>query len=388
MSILAECPICHTKQSAKNKRCRCSEDLDKAKRSKRVKYWISFRMPDGKQVRESVGYSIQEARDADGKKKSLKRENRIWEMLPGSKMTFQELTNWYLELKKVKKLKSYKRVKGALSQFNAVFGTQKVNAIKLEQLENYQEERLEEGKSPATVDMEIAIAKTMITKGFYNDKVGPQVLKAFGNIERMLKRGNNSRDRLLSFEEYNKLLEHAPHHLRAILIVAFNTGMRKGEILNLKWSDINRKRGIIKLEPDGTKEKKPKKIPINHHVAEVLNSLSRAIHHDNVFTYRSRPIGADLRTALKNTCKAAGIKYGQNEPGGFRFHDIRTTVKTNMLRAGVDKAMRDTILGHSLEGMDVYYLKLTEEDLKEAMEKYTRWLDGQADQMRAEQAKS
>jgi len=48
-----------------------------------------------------------------------------------------------------------------------------------------------------------------------------------------------------------------------------------------------------------------------------------------------------------------------------------------MLRAGLDKAMRDVILGHSLKGMDAYYLKPTDEDLIEAMERYTMWLDEQ-----------
>jgi integrase len=270
-------------------------------------------------------------------------------------------------------------VRVALSQFNVIFGSQVVNSIMPAQLEEYQEKRLDEGKSSATVDMELSLAKTMVTKGFDNEKVGVQALKAFRRIKRKLKRGNNSRERLLSFDEYKKLLEHAPHHLRAILIVAFNTGMRKGEILNLKWSDIDRKKGFIRLQPDATKETKSKNIPINSHVFEVLDNLSHAIHHDNVFTYRSRPIGSDLRTALHGTCRAAEIIYGQKEVGGFRFHDIRTTVKTNMLRAGVDKALRDTILGHSLEGMDTFYIKPTEDDLKDAMEKYTLWLDEKLD---------
>jgi integrase len=336
-------------------------------------------MPDGKQRREPVGDSIEEARAADAKRQVQKKENRIFDMLPESKMTFKELTDWYLELKKVKKLQSFKRVKVALGQFNAIFRAQIVNSIKPVQLEDYQERRLDAGKSSATVDMELSLAKTMVTKGFDNEKVGVQALKAFRRIKRKLKRGNNSRDRILSFKEYKRLLEHAPVHLRSILIVAFSTGMRKGEILNLKWSNIDRKKGFIRLMPEATKETKSKNIPINHHVAEVLKSLSRPIHHDNVFTYRSRPIGGDLRTALHNTCKAAVITYGQKEAGGFRFHDIRTTVKTNMLRAGVDKALRDTILGHSLEGMDTFYIKPTEDDLKDAMEKYTLWLDEQLD---------
>ncbi|MEW6669442.1 MAG: hypothetical protein AB1512_29875 [Thermodesulfobacteriota bacterium] len=48
--------------------------------------------------------------------------------------------------------------------------------------------------------------------------------------------------------------------------------------------------------------------------------------------------------------------------------------KTNMLAAGVDKAHRDMILGHSLQGMDVHYLSPREESLKEAMERFTLWL--------------
>ena len=75
MAILAECPICHRKQAAKNKLCSCGEDLVKAKRSKRVKYWISYRLPDGKQRRESVdaykdlnGYSIEDANKAHSKR--------------------------------------------------------------------------------------------------------------------------------------------------------------------------------------------------------------------------------------------------------------------------------------------------------------------------------
>jgi len=68
---------------------------------------------------------------------------------------------------------------------------------------------------------------------------------------------------------------------------------------------------------------------------------------------------------------------GRKAENGFTLHDIRRTVKTNMLEAGIDKVYRDTILGHSYEGMDVHYLVPSEEALKEAMDKYTRWLDDQ-----------
>ena len=48
-----------------------------------------------------------------------------------------------------------------------------------------------------------------------------------------------------------------------------------------------------------------------------------------------------------------------------------------MLKAGIDKVYRDTILGHSLSGMDVYYMAPSGNDLKNAMDRYTKWLDNQ-----------
>ncbi|MFX0201790.1 MAG: tyrosine-type recombinase/integrase [Candidatus Hodarchaeota archaeon] len=95
---------------------------------------------------------------------------------------------------------------------------------------------------------------------------------------------------------------------------------------------------------------------INHHVKEVLDALPRHLHYDFVFTYNDLPIIQNFRKSLRSACKDAGITFGRDESGGFVFHDIRSTVKTNMLRAGLDKAMRDVILGHSLKGMDAYYL--------------------------------
>jgi len=52
MAILAECPICRKKQSVRNRKCSCGTDLTAAKRAKKVRYWVSYRLPGGKQRRE------------------------------------------------------------------------------------------------------------------------------------------------------------------------------------------------------------------------------------------------------------------------------------------------------------------------------------------------
>jgi integrase len=156
-------------------------------------------------------------------------------------------------------------------------------------------------------------------------------------------------------------------------------GMRTGEIRLLKWSYIDRKNGYIRLPKEVTKENKPKNIPINHNVKAVLDSVPRALNHPYVITYRGSPITQKdgLKKSFKTACKNAKILYGRKTENGIIFHDIRRTVKTNMLNAGIDKVHRDLILGHSLQGMDVHYMAPDDQTLKEAMDKYTRWIDDQ-----------
>jgi integrase len=386
MAILAECPFCHKKQSTKNKLCACGADLDKAKKTKKVRFWIAYRMPGEKNLRrESVGFSIEDARDAESKRRVQKKEKRFLDMLPGTDMTFKELAKWYLPLESVKGLRSYERLCDAVNNFLEDFGDKIVGEIKQEDLEKYQTKRIKvHRRAKATVDYELSVVKTMVSRGIDNDKLDANALKPFRRTKKLLRRRSNARERTLEVQEYLRLLDAAPAHLKPILIVAYNTGMRKGEILGLRWDQVDLKKKMIALSADDTKEEKPKRIPLNHHVVDTLESLKKVpiISRggglvSKVFTFHGEPIDDNFRKSLIAACKASGITYGMNMAGGFRFHDIRATVKTNMLRAGVDKALRDIILGHSLEGMDPHYLRPSDDDLYGAITRYTGWLDGQ-----------
>ncbi|MFI5329613.1 MAG: tyrosine-type recombinase/integrase [Desulfobaccales bacterium] len=390
MAILAECPLCHKKQAVKNRLCACGEDLVKAKRQKKVRYWVNYRLPNGQQRREYVGndpddqagrpLGIEAARAAEGKRKAQKKENPgILEKVPAEKMTIAELSEWYLDLNPVKKLASYDRIKGALANFNREFGGRIVSRLKPLDLENYQERREQAGRAPATIDMEISLVKTMMIKAFDNDLVDGRTVKAFRTIKRKLKKAGNARRRTLAIKDYLKLVEVGAPHLKGIITVAFNTGMRTGELRGLKWSHIDREKGVIRLPAELTKESKAKVIPMNHHVKQILASVPQALHHDFVFTYQGNPISTPggLKNSFITACAKAGIPHGQEHPEGLIFHDLRRTVKTNMVNAGVDQVHRDVILGHTLHGMDVHYMSPSIEDLHRAMEKYTAWLDNE-----------
>ena len=142
---------------------------------------------------ESPGWSpagIEEARAAEGKRKAQKVENpAILEKVPAERMTFNELSEWYLNLRPVKKLASYNRIGQGIANFNREFGERIVSTLKPLDLEDYQEKREEEGRAPATIDMEISLMKTMITKAFDNDLVDGRTVKAFQDGQAQTEKG-------------------------------------------------------------------------------------------------------------------------------------------------------------------------------------------------------
>jgi integrase len=161
------------------------------------------------------------------------------------------------------------------------------------------------------------------------------------------------KERILTLDEENSLLNESPKHLRAILITALHTGMRRGEILNLKWADIDHSNGYIHVRK--SKSGNGRKIPINETLRETLLELqsqnfvsnsvssnflpaekakdykedtqvtnclegavpvracgfnSRLRHHeltDYVFMYKGKGL-KKIRNAFLLACKRAGIK--------------------------------------------------------------------------------
>jgi integrase len=384
MAVMAECPICHKKQATKNKKCSCGMALDEAKKKKKVRYWINYRMPDGKQRRESVAsfeglnpYSIKDANDALSKRQVQKKEKRIFDMLPESEMTFDELTEWYLALEKVKELASYDIIKIKLNIFNSEFGNRLVSEIKPVDLENYQAKRKSQGKAPATIDQEIRKVKAMIFKGFDNDIVGGSTVKTFKRVKKLLKPGSDVRDRILNKNEFEALKKHSSGHTYGTIMMGYYTGMRKGEILNLTWDKVKLQTRMIHLEPEDTKDKERRNIPICDELFEMLVSLPNRIQktdNDNhVFQFHGKPVG-DIRTGLKKACDKAKIKYGRFVKGGFIFHDLRHTFNTNMRKAGVQESVIMDVTGHSTREMFDRYNTIDEDDTRKAVDQMTTFL--------------
>ena len=235
-------------------------------------------------------------------------------------------------------------------------------------LENLQAKRTAQGLKPKTIDDEINYAKTMVIKGFDNDKIGGDALRAFRRVKKLLKGHANARDRYVTIDEFNRILEAlSMRHLKNILTVGYWSGMRKGEITKLTWDRVDLKGRMIRLEAEDTKEGKAKSIPMADAVYQVIKSIPRSIHDLHVFLYFSKPITRNFTQGLKSACKKAGITWGRDVRGGFIFHDLRHTFVTDMRRAGVDRTVRMAITGHAIHDMDQRYDVVEDSDKFEAI---------------------
>jgi integrase len=385
MAVLAECPFCHRRQTAKSKKCAsnngigCGADLEKARRSGKVNYWIAYRLPGGKQRSEKLtgegATSIEYARAADAKRKVQKKENRIFDIKPEAKMSFRELSDWYLGLEKIKAMAYFPTLQVYLKKFNAEFGNVIVNQIKAADLENLQAKRKAEGMADSTVDQELAAARVVINKGFDNDLVGGDTLKAFKKVKKLLRRNANARDKIITPEQFRALLnsEKLPLHTRGMLSTGFYAGMRKGEILSLIWPKVDMKNRVIRLEAEDTKDHEPRTIPICQELFDVLRVIPRALHDDHVFLYKGKPV-SDIRTGLKEACKDVGIDYGRTIRDGFVFHDLRHCFNTYMRKAGVAESVIMRMTGHSTREMFDRYNKIDDEDMRQAVAKMGTFL--------------
>jgi integrase len=161
---------------------------------------------------------------------------------------------------------------------------------------------------------------------------------------------NNKRLRFLTDEETPKLLAECPTYLRPIVECALHTGMRRGEILNLKWSQI--KNGFIYLHE--TKTNESREIPVNDALSRLFKEIRRkqGLKHEHVFIrvldeqtkkrgnlrLAQQPIGG-FRTDFENAVRRADIK-------DFHFHDLRHTFDSHMIMKGASLKEVQEILGH------------------------------------------
>ena len=217
---------------------------------------------------------------------------------------------------------------------------------------------------PATVNREMAALKHLLSKAVEWD-----VLDRNPAIGVKLFKETNRRLRYLSVEECRALLEACPTEtLRRVVILALHTGMRKGEILNLKWQNVNLREGFIELIEQKNGERSV--IPLSDYIIGILKSIPRRLDSEFVFAGKNKgePF-CDLKRQF-----AAAVKGAKLE--GVTFHVLRHTAASLLTMNGVDLKTVQEIPRHKSITMTQRYAHLSPEHQKAAVEALATALQG------------
>jgi integrase len=170
---------------------------------------------------------------------------------------------------------------------------------------------------------------------------------------------------VLTLEDEAKLLRAAAPHLREIITVALDTGMRRGEILNQRWEHVDFSRGLLFVTKSKTAGGEGREIPFTDRVHDLL--LAKRKEEGLLFLFQGSLIRT-IKTAWKSAIRRAGIRY-------LRFHDLRHTFNTRLMEAGVMQEIRKALMGHSSGGdVNAMYTHVELPAKREAIRKLEAWV--------------
>lgn len=250
------------------------------------------------------------------------------------KVTLSKLTKIFLEYSETNK-KSYATDKCRAKVIKKYFGESTlIKDITPKMIEDFKKFLLEEGRSKATVNRYLEQLSTTFNIAVNNN----YLLKNPCKLVRKFRLQNHS-VRYLTEDEEKRLMAVLPNYLKDIVIVALNTGLRKTNVLELRWEQINFDFNFIEvLENKGNKHIM---LPINQNLMDLFNKTpeSERVGYLFVNPNTGKPY-TDIKKAWHTVLKEAKIE-------NFRFHDLRHTVGTRLAKANVPVNVIKEILAHS-----------------------------------------
>jgi integrase len=162
--------------------------------------------------------------------------------------------------------------------------------------------------------------------------------------------------------------QSASPYLYQVVVLAISTGMRRGEILNLAWDDVDLTRGRATLHD--TKNGERRVVPLVGLALEMLKEHAKVRRIDNSLLFVGRndkPV--DIGRAWDTALEKAGIE-------NFRFHDLRHTAASYLAMNGASVAEIAEVLGHKTLQMVKRYAHLSESHTAKVVERMNEKIFG------------
>ena len=287
------------------------------------RWFIDYYLLDGRRKREAVGHVDKISRSLA--EKALKA--RVGDIVQGrynlegtkKPLRMNVLFDRFLEWAKTNH-KNPDKTASAVKPLRAFFGDRLISELNLWLVDRYKAHRKTEAKKPETINRELGILRRMLNLAVEWKLIVATPIKGL-----TLVRVTKYLPRVLSVEEFERLYSSASVHFKPVLLCAFLTGMRKGEISRLRWEDVSLKDGYLTVKE--SKNGESRTIPLHSRLISTLIELKDRSENPYVFT---TPEGnayisdSAWKRAFYTALKKSGI-------GACRFHDLRHSFCSNLI---------------------------------------------------------
>jgi len=251
--------------------------------------------------------------------------------------------------------------------WKARFAGRALDEIKPADLDRLRVQRLEapadeEGKrqavTPATVNREFAFLRHVFNIAIRDGKIEANPV---GKLKAL--REPSGRVRYLTDEEEQQLMKALPtEHDRDRVRVLLRTGFRRGEMLGLRWRDVDFKAGVLTIPK--SKNGDTRHVPMTSTVRAILSRRPRTLD-PTALVFPNSEGRRDLRWAIKTVPAALRVA----KIPGFRFHDLRHTFASRLAMEGVDLMTIRELMGHKSMAMTLRYAHLSPGHRRTAIER-------------------
>ena len=367
MALQVRCPKCRRRNALSNAFCSEKSCQFPIGKSSNKDYWIDYRI-NGQRKWEHIGKGLKKA--AENRLREVQTqilEGRYIDTNKNRKKTLQQLVDWYLDLREVKTLKSYNTLKKRIKTITSIIGgKKKIIDLTRKDADHYFELRSKDRSSwkknqtikPATLHKEFSALKAMLNKALAFDEIQKNPFDKIPNI-----RIRNTRTRIISEEEFKSLIKEAPDYLKGVIMMGYFLPMRKRQITQLCWHEVDLKENLIRLDPSRNKGGHDSQvIPIHPEVKGMLKGLPKSNSSGRVFLKNHRTSSDlipfdDFMDDWRRLVESLNL-------GDLVFHDLRHSAITNLSKSGNTMPVIMKASGHKTTAMFLRYNLVDDEDLK------------------------
>jgi integrase len=318
-----------------------------------VIWWMSYGV-NGRPRCESTGTTNKRlAQKILDSRKVAVIEGRF-QMLSSNAPRFDSFSSEFLN--SIRHDNTKKRYASSVRKLLGHFGDISLSAITPDEIERFKIVRLKTGTRAATVNRDLAVLRHLLKIASKRRLVSMDLP---ASIEMLEERKERRQPHILNFDEEERLLAVAPDHIRMLVILILETGLRsRSEALGLRWEDVDLANDAIRIRISKTLAGR-RSVPINSRCkAELFRWKNRFGLDVSDFVFR-RDSGpqrhyADLRISWRKTLELARLKQ-------FWIYDLRHTFASRMLAAGVSQVFVAQIMGHSNPSILHIYAKAVDD---------------------------